>query len=445
MQCENLNPEQIDYDEKARRILKQISQKLAKSISEFSLLFHACPLKKTKRKIPISTDGKYIFYNPNNVLEQYKTEGTQRLVYELMHVLLHLLFGHPEESRKYRHHDVLWSLQDRMVHTIAHGIMVGSSMELMRSQLNPVLTEYYHRINHKTGEVTADTKCNEFSSDNHTLWLKQASTPENSIGIVIDSSGCTREQMQDIEQFVQKLMSHFNQKLREKYGVSAGQTKMEYEALYDSYDWRDMLGKLLRPKVLWREQEQIFDHALYTYGFDLYEDTPLIEPCEVEEEKIFLGGIAIAMDTSGSCGGDTAGRFLAGVEQVLLEIRSFMELEQEIVLLQCDTQIQSEEYYRPRDVQKGMFAEKTLRGFGGTSFEPVFRYVNEKNERKYSGKSRVFDTLIYFTDGMGDFGDFSEIEVDAKVIFVMPKDGEVLAENLNLPEYIDVIQMEIQQ
>lgn len=452
MQRTNLNPEQKDYEEKANRILKQLSQKLAKSISEFSLLLHSCPLKATGRNMPISTDGKYILYNPAYILEHYKTEGAQRLVYELMHVCLHLLFGHPEESRKYKHHDVLWNLQDQMVHTIAHGIMAGASTDWMNSQLTSLVSDYYHMVNQKKDGLSVDTKQKknalaelkqeDFSSDNHTLWLKQADGSQNTISIVIDGSGCTSEQIQEIKQFVQKLANCFNQNLREEFGNSVGQTEMKCEALADSYDWRDMVQKVLQPKVLWREQEQIFDRALYTYGLELYEDIPLIEPCEIEEEKASLGGIVIAIDTSGSCSGDIAGQFLAGIELVLLEIQPFMEPEQDIVLLQCDTQIQSEEYYRPKDVKKGMFEEKILRGFGGTSFEPVFRYVNEKNEREYSGKNRVFDTLIYFTDGMGDFGEFSEMEVDAKVIFVIPKEADLEIESLALPEYIEVIQME---
>lgn len=462
IQKEKLNPEQMDYEEKSNRIIKQLLHKMGKSIPEFSMLIHSHPLKTTKRKISISTDGKYIIYNPGYVMEQHRTEGLPKLVYELMHVLLHLLFKHPEASSKYKHREILWSLQDKMVHAIVKGMMLGTSTEWIISQITPVASDYYHEMNKNVEPLQSNTlesynarnnfakshiskidySRSECYSDDHSLWLRENTNSQNSITFIIDNNNCSEEQIQEIKQFVQNIVKCFNQSLRHEYGFAAGQAEREFDAVSDRYDWCDVVQNILQQRIVWHEQETIFDRALYTYGFDLYEDIPLIEPCETEEEKIALGGIAIAMDTSGSCGGEMASHFLAGVEQILLEIRQFMSPEQEIVLLQCDSQIQAEELYMRRDVKKGMFSQKTLKGFGGTSFVPVFRYVNERNERNYFEKNKIFDTLIYFTDGEGDFGEFSDMEVDARVIFVIPKTEDFIEDGLNLPEYIEVIHME---
>ena len=58
-----------------------------------------------------------------------------------------------------------------------------------------------------------------------------------------------------------------------------------------------------------------------------------------------------------------------------------------------------------------------LRGFGGTDFRPVFKYVNTliKNREFVNLKG-----LIYFTDG---FGTFPERQPDYHTAFVYVNDG----------------------
>ena len=58
----------------------------------------------------------------------------------------------------------------------------------------------------------------------------------------------------------------------------------------------------------------------------------------------------------------------------------------------------------------------TLKGFGGTDFRPVFRYVDKMI------KSKEFTNLkglIYFTDG---YGDFPERQPDYNTAFVFIDD-----------------------
>ena len=55
-----------------------------------------------------------------------------------------------------------------------------------------------------------------------------------------------------------------------------------------------------------------------------------------------------------------------------------------------------------------------LRGFSGTDFRPVFKYVNELiNEKHFTD----LKGLIYFTDGLGTFPD-KKPPYDAAFVFV---------------------------
>jgi predicted metal-dependent peptidase len=65
------------------------------------------------------------------------------------------------------------------------------------------------------------------------------------------------------------------------------------------------------------------------------------------------------------------------------EIHHLYKCGVDIKILQCDTQIRSEEDY------KGKFEMKVV-GRGGTDFDPVLEYYERHKE---------FTSLIYFTDG----------------------------------------------
>ena len=69
-----------------------------------------------------------------------------------------------------------------------------------------------------------------------------------------------------------------------------------------------------------------------------------------------------------------------------------------IHILQCDTEIQSETVIEDLNRLEVYLESFTVRGFGGTDFRPVFRYVDQLKD---SGQLKNLKGLIYFTDGYG--------------------------------------------
>lgn len=90
----------------------------------------------------------------------------------------------------------------------------------------------------------------------------------------------------------------------------------------------------------------------------------------------------VALDTSASISGEEMSRFLAEVNWL-----SRLDPDIKLTILQCDTKIHLVETFRPAE-------QFQIRGRGGTSFVPVFKYVKE---HQTSGIQHV----IYLTDGIG--------------------------------------------
>ena len=139
-----------------------------------------------------------------------------------------------------------------------------------------------------------------------------------------------------------------------------------------------------------------FDYIYYTYGLNLYENIPLIEPLEYSEEKR-IKDFVIAIDTSASCGKDIVRQFLHRTYDILNTSNAFFE-KVNIHIIQCDSKIQSDiKIANPRDLDE-IADDFTISGFGATDFRPVFDYVDELIENK---EFENLKGLIYLTDGRG--------------------------------------------
>ena len=109
--------------------------------------------------------------------------------------------------------------------------------------------------------------------------------------------------------------------------------------------------------------------------------------------------LAIALDTSGSVDDDTLSTFFS-------EIHSIWKHGAEVVIIECDAEVQQTYPYRgqtPQDVA----------GRGGTAFDPVFEHLNQNRQQQ-------FDGCIYLTDG---WADTPEVRPPCKVLWVICSDG----------------------
>lgn len=99
--------------------------------------------------------------------------------------------------------------------------------------------------------------------------------------------------------------------------------------------------------------------------------------------------VAVGIDTSGSVGPNELAAFLAEVGGILNDVRP-----KRIIVIGCDARVTQVEDVRNLD-DLGELRAKGVKGGGGTSFVPVFEYLEKENV--------IPESLIYLTDMYGAF------------------------------------------
>ena len=141
-----------------------------------------------------------------------------------------------------------------------------------------------------------------------------------------------------------------------------------------------------------------FDYIFYTYGLKRYGNLPLIEPLEYSEDR-HVREFVIAIDTSGSVQGPLVQTFIQKTYNILKSTESFAS-RVNVLIIQCDKEVREHAKITSLQEFDGYLHSMKLKGFGGTDFRPVFRYVDELIQKK---EFRRLGGLIYFTDGRGEF------------------------------------------
>ena len=168
----------------------------------------------------------------------------------------------------------------------------------------------------------------------------------------------------------------------------------------EKYNYETFLSKFANFHEVMRINMDEYDNILYTYGLNLYDDIdlPIIEPLEYKDAKV-LKNFIIAIDTSGSTYGSVVKDYLETTFGILKKSKSFAS-NFVIRIIQCDCEIQHIDVITSWNQADDLLKNFNVYGGGGTSFVPVFKYVN--NLIKYHEISKL-DGLIYFTDGFGEF------------------------------------------
>ena len=141
-----------------------------------------------------------------------------------------------------------------------------------------------------------------------------------------------------------------------------------------------------------------FDYIFYTYGLQLYEKMPLIEPLEYKEIKA-IREFVIAIDTSGSTSGELVQKFVQKTYNILKSTESFFT-KINLHIIQCDADIQEHVVIHSQEDFDAYLENMKIYGLGGTDFRPVFNFVEQLQKEK---AFRNLKGLIYFTDGYGAF------------------------------------------
>lgn len=400
-----------------------------------------------------AADGRYIYYDPADVLKRCKT-GITTLSRDYMHMVLHCLFRHSfvREPINHKHWDMA---ADMAVEALIDSLNMDCFDSPRGRRVSEYLSTHKDIVNDFTAEklytwlqggVVSAAEMRRmrkiFLVDDHTIWYSYAASRSYTRDVELrgadhgrgdgdrgdavysgqqdideaelekiwermdsedllpeilygDLQKQTEDKWKDISEYVQADLSEADQDM----GMGAGIMKDALEELNrEHYDYDSFLRKFSVRGETVRIDLDSFDYIFYTYGLKLYGNVPLIEPLEYGEEKK-IRDFVIAVDTSGSTKGPVVQAFLKKTFNILKSEENFHR-KVNLHIIQCDAKIQQDTIiHSVRDIDS--FMEKfEIRGLGGTDFRPVFAYVDALVKQ---GAFDHLKGLIYFTDGFGVF------------------------------------------
>ena len=426
-----MTPEYEDQIRIARKMISTASRMITEKIPEFTRILDRFNYDSVCTDIHISTDGKAILYNPRNVIKECRDNGIRQIQKELMHVTIHILKGDILTYRESAHRELISAIIDMEVTEILRKMGLYGRYDNDISEAERL--KMYYSYKYQKQEMYSLTKGMDATmlSDDHSLWIESDISKEDVACMIEITLGgeLAAEFLSDPESFAGKFAEHLKKhgyKMISTWGNGMEEINEEHHALDSTTDYRKEIRNILKMITGEKESADIIDRNLYCFGLAHYGNTPLIEPGEDECEIKGVKRLAIAIDTSGSCNGAVADRFLGELIGLIRQSEEYMSDDAEISLFTCDCSVQSEEHYDLKELNAAGLVNRTLCGFGGTSFIPVFKRMDEI--RKKDGKA--YDALIYLSDGYGDYPDAAP---DYPVVFVIPKN---VGDNDGIPGYV---------
>ena len=401
-------------------------------------------------EISLATDGQFLIYNPNHILDVLNREQ-EAIVRDYLHVVFHCVYRHMF-LHSLKDND-LWNLAcDIAVEKTITDLGIRSTNALRSKQQIHVIRELENHLKIITadkiynyylekGLSVDDTKelAKLFYADDHSIWyMSEEQKKKMGIGTGDGDSG-DDEQDQDengggssqgegetdsmvgmsaaeLEKDWKDISEHMQMDLdtfSKKQGSSAGSLMQNLRELNrEKYNYEEFLRRFaVRGEVMKLDMDE-FDYVFYTYGLKLYGKVPLIEPLEYKEVER-IKEFVIAIDTSGSTLGELVQRFIQKTYNILKSTESFFS-KINLHIIQCDAEIQEDAKITSQEEFDEYLKTMKLHGFGGTDFRPVFRYVDQLIEQK---EFENLKGLIYFTDGYGSFPAAAP-QYDAAFVFI---------------------------
>lgn len=403
----------------AQQILQLLQEEAVIQFPLFPEVFGLLPFKPAKLEIAaLSSDGKYLFYNPDMVCRQFLTDSAF-LRWMYLHTHLHAILGHfdraPEFSDTSAYDIEIAFLAFLITRTKTNSdkklfMPPPAVVDFFTHQMQTSLSYSFRLFSEFRLSLPEDVfiPYNLFITDSHEKWnikdtaIQMSIESEAKVSSSSYTAGVHQNPLLNIESIKNKLLkcAKENESTQNgKRGSSAGDS-IDYTPLQkrNAFDYSVYLRKFMIPREEAILDIDSFDCIPYHYGLTYYENLPFIEPLEYKEVNR-LDELAIAIDTSGSCSGVVVRRFLEETWNILSQRENFFN-KMRIHLIQCDCMVQEHRIFTSVEEWEEAVPTLQIHGHGDTDFQPVFTYL-EKLIKK--GEIRQLRGLLFFTDGDGIF------------------------------------------
>ena len=367
------------------------------------------------------TDGKHLLYHPPHVLENYK-HAKEIPVRDYLHIVMHCVFRHmfmdPSLDRAY------WDLAcDIAVENMITELGLKAVSTAREQQQAKFIAAIQKELKHVTAEKiysylrqTQEDRIRMaelrglFYADNHEIWYMTDGEIEARFGISISDNAENDSDTPENESSARAAMAKSWQEISERMqidmetfskqrGLLPGSLTQNLAAVNrEKYDYTAFLKKFAVLGEAMRINDDEFDYIFYTYGLQLYDKMPLIEPLEYKEIKA-IKDFVIVIDTSGSTSGELVQKFVQKTYNILKSTESFFA-KINLHIIQCDATVQEDVKITSQEEFDRYLEKMQIKGLGGTDFRPAFEYVEQlKRDKEFNN----LKGLIYFTDGYGEF------------------------------------------
>ncbi len=357
-----------------------------------------------------------LYYNPLGVIELYEKKPV-KLVNTLVHVVLHCMLLHPSFDME---NDTLFdAAADAVVNAMLERNENKSYWEfttmLRNCKADTAAQLYNAAAGNQMIEKRLKSLVERHKQDDHFVWRLQSQSGQQGVGNS-QNGGISRDgnnsEMSGSGQLSEQMRAEMAAAALDWYDM-LNMTKSLCNVMYGNtpgnifapvvppdrfsrFSYDEYIRRFTAEEIL-KDDPETIDMMLYTTSMEMYEDTPIVEWNEISE-RCNPSDLIIAMDMSGSCGGDTASNFLRQIYSLFEAMNIGSNVNIHVVFF--DTRILKTCVIQNRNEADNFINSYEAFGFGGTDFNCVFDYADE-----FQGKSggRRLKGLFFFSDACGEF------------------------------------------
>ena len=440
----------------AARILQMSKNRLLVNMRFMDMALNQFRIAPDPGVTPFSAcDGDVYVYDPAHILYAYQRNENYP-IRNFLHSVLHCVFKHFYVSALVN--QTMWDLAcDIAVESAINDLDLSylniekakeqiQFFELFQKKVKTISAEKIYRyfMDEKLSQDLVERLSVLFKGDDHCLWyLTEEQKRKMGLYAILGGSAAVEDGKNGVGAVPGRML------LLQGWGDIALRMQTELEVFMkgqgsgagllvqnlqevnrERYDYTEFLKKFAVSMEMMKINPDEFDYNFYTYGLQLYENMPLIEPLEYREVKR-IREFVVAIDTSGSTAGGLVQTFVQKTYNILKSTESFFT-KINLHIIQCDADIQEDAKITTQQEFDEYLAHMKLRGMGGTDFRPVFAYVSQLMDK---GEFENLKGLIYFTDGQGTFPG-NKPPYDTAFVFVEDGDkAHSTFNNYNIPSW----------
>jgi len=374
----------------------------------FSYLALYIKLKKaTKEEMPmgtmgISADGT-LYYNEDFIMSLTNEEVMGILCHEILHVaLVHILRTGTRERQK-------WNIA---IDLATNTILINDGFQLPKNGLIPKNNEFILPAHlTKSHKPYIMENLNEMTAEEIYDKFPELDYKEDKNGMPYEIRGFDEHKTDNKKTASEKsdLENEWLNRLEEAYvsskskgALPSGLERYINEIKKSQINWKALLRKYIQAQIP-------YDYSYCKRGKKSFATNKHMKKFyfpSVEKEKI---EICIGIDLSGSIGKEELTEFISEIIGISKAFYSNIKMR----LLTHDVDVHNDYEICNGNIEK--IKKLKLKGGGGTSHEPIFKYIDEK--------VKDCKAVVFFTDGYSDLEDIEFSNHRWGKIFIINKQG----------------------